>query len=90
MDENKKDYELTAMEENISQSMHNESMRNIKPHSGSTLTWKNIEYSVKALNNNNKVANENNIMKTVLYPMSGEARPGELLGVMGTSGAGIV
>jgi adenine-specific DNA methylase len=38
----------------------------------------------------NKVAIENNIMKTVLYPMSGEARPGELLGVMGTSGAGIV
>lgn len=43
-----------------------------------TLQWSNIEYTVQDP--------ESGSSKTLLQPMSGEARPGELLGIMGTSG----
>ena len=48
------------------------------------LEWSNISYSVP-------VGDKENIeMKTILHPISGSAKPGELFAIMGTSGAGKV
>lgn len=56
-------------------------MVGIKPHAGAVLEWSGINYSVP-------IPDKTGEMRTLLHPMSGVARPGELLAVMGTSGAG--
>lgn len=43
-----------------------------------TLAWQNINYAVTIDKN----------VKTILHPMNGVAYPGELLAIMGSSGAG--
>jgi ABC-type dipeptide/oligopeptide/nickel transport system ATPase subunit len=48
---------------------------------GTTLSWKSIEYTVTIKEKDKEIT------KTLLHPMSGEARSGELLAVMGTSGS---
>ena len=84
---NQKDYEFAAIEENIVPTINTDSIHSIKSHTGSTLTWTDIEYSVQVVNNNTNES-EKVVTKSILHPMSGEAYPGELLAVMGTSGAG--
>jgi len=44
-----------------------------------TLSWERLTYSI---------VDKEKQSKTLIHPMSGEARPGEMLAIMGTSGAG--
>ena len=51
------------------------------PPQGIKLEWSNVHYSVAQKDTPGD-------LKTILHSLSGEALPGELLGIMGTSGAG--
>ncbi len=50
-------------------------------HAGAKLEWRDVHYSVEQ-------KESKGAMKTILHSISGEALPGEVLGIMGTSGAG--
>lgn len=81
----------------ISQSMSKQLSRSISlntklRHAGTVLEWTGIQYSVPtaaaATGKGKDDAGAAPSRKVLLHPMHGEARPGELLAVMGTSGAG--
>ncbi len=84
----KAEYEMVDTEAgnknfNASEQIMNSNLAtSFKPHKGTTLEWKNMQYNVPSNEKDGSSA------KMILSNMSGVARPGELLAVMGTSGAG--
>jgi ABC-type glutathione transport system ATPase component len=46
------------------------------------LEWNNVDYSIP-------IPGKSGEMKQILYSLNGAAYPGEILGILGTSGAGI-
>lgn len=71
--------QYNAVEKDIEAVTQEKNIGNLKLKRAITLEWKNIQYSVPKPDG----AGE---MKALLQSMSGSAKPGELLGIMGTSG----
>jgi ABC-type glutathione transport system ATPase component len=81
MTEDKASYEMAETDMNWKESKK-ASFNDSKP--GITLEWNNIHYTVSKKDPKTKLVDQ----KILLHSMSGKALPGELLGIMGTSGAG--
>jgi ABC-type multidrug transport system ATPase subunit len=58
-----------------------------KAASGMALQWRELQYDV---NVDNPDEPGKKMKKTLIHPMSGEVRPGEMCAIMGSSGAGYV
>lgn len=70
---------------------YRQSLKNLPIHNGTKLTWNNISYTINkkaTKEQKNMIPNNKTITKTLLHSMSGIAYPGEILAIMGTSGAG--